>query len=265
MIAILLSVYATAYLCAALRERGRRGWGWLRIASTLAGAGVGVVALAPPLAAWAVHDLRGHMVQHLLLGMFAPLGLVLGAPGTLLLRTLNVGAARRVTKILRSRVVGVITHPATAVTVDVGALYLLFLTPLYAALHTRHALHDFVLLHFLLAGSLLAWAILRPDPSPHRPTFAVRTGALIVAIAAHSSLAKIMYAYGWPRGTHHSLEEIRAAAQIMYYGGDAAELLLAIALFAGWYRARGRAARRSRAGGQPMASGIPGAPLRVRA
>ena len=31
---------------------------------------------------------------------------------------------------------------------------------------------------------------------------------------------------------------IQAAAQLMYYGGDLAELALAIALFAAWYRTR---------------------------
>jgi len=32
----------------------------------------------------------------------------------------------------------------------------------------------------------------------------------------------------------------------MYYGGDVAELLLAVALFAAWYRAAGRRYRRER-------------------
>ena len=52
---------------------------------------VGIVllgtALSPAVIAFAHSDLHGHMAQHLLLGMFAPLALVLGAPGTLLLRS----------------------------------------------------------------------------------------------------------------------------------------------------------------------------------
>jgi putative membrane protein len=48
-----------------------------------------------------------------------------------------------------------------------------------------------------------------------------------------------MYIYLWPHGTPHEAEEILAAAQFMYYGGDFAELLLVIALFTIWYRRRG--------------------------
>lgn len=59
---------------------------------------------------------------------------------------------------------------------------------------------------------------------------------LIIAIAAHANSSKLMYAYLWPRGTAQGPEQIRAAAQLMHYGGDLAELLLIIALFASWYR-----------------------------
>jgi putative membrane protein len=37
--------------------------------------------------------------------------------------------------------------------------------------------------------------------------------------------------------TAHDLDGMRAAAQLMYYGGDLAELALAVALFATWFRA----------------------------
>ncbi|HSP58867.1 MAG TPA: hypothetical protein VLO12_11255, partial [Halomonas sp.] len=49
---------------------------------------------------------------------------------------------------------------------------------------------------------------------------------------------KLMYGYAWPRNTHHGIEEIQAAAQVMYYGGDAAEALLALAFFILWYRSQ---------------------------
>lgn len=234
----LVALAAAGFVAAALRQRrqGRRWSGW-RTVSFLTGCSLIAVAVAPPLVAWAHHDLRGHMVQHLLLGMFAPLGLVLSAPGTLLLRTLPVSAARRISAVLRSGPVGVLTHPGTALILDAGGLYLLYLTPLFAATLASPLLHGVVHLHFLAAGSLFAWSVARPDPSPHRPSFRTRLGALFIAVAAHSTLAKVMYAYGWPRGTHYDAERIGDAAQLMYYGGDLAELLLAVALFASWYRA----------------------------
>jgi putative membrane protein len=45
-----------------------------------------------------------------------------------------------------------------------------------------------------------------------------------------------MYAHGFPQGTPHSLIDIQAAAQLMYYGGDLAAILLIIAFFAVWFR-----------------------------
>lgn len=207
----------------------------------LLAAGLLVAAvLLPPVSHWAHHDLRGHMLQHLVLGMFAPILIVMAAPGRMLLRWLSVPAARRVTRVLRSRGVAFMTHPATALTLDAGALWLLMLTPLFAAMHSSPLLGGLLLFHFLAAGTLFTWSIIGRDPTPHRASFRVRLGALFVAIAAHGTLAKLMYAGGWPRGTHHTLEEIRAAAELMYWGGSVAELLVAIALFAGWYGAASR-------------------------
>ena len=64
----------------------------------------------------------------------------------------------------------------------------------------------------------------------------VRLAVLFVATAAHAVLGKLMYAYGFPRDAGHDLTEIEAAAQLMYYGGDFAELLLALVFFAAWFR-----------------------------
>jgi putative membrane protein len=62
----------------------------------------------------------------------------------------------------------------------------------------------------------------------------LRLTVLFLGIATHSTLAKVMYAYELPRDAGHSPEQIRAAAKLMYYGGDLAELLVAIAFFATW-------------------------------
>jgi putative membrane protein len=229
------------YLAAARAQRrsGRTWSGW-RVAAFAAGAGLLALAVSPPVAAWGHHDLRGHMVQHLLIGMVAPIGLVLGAPVTLLLRALSTPSARRVTRVLRSLPVRVLSHPLAALVLNVGAMYLLYATPLYAATQTSSLLHHAVHVHFLAAGYLFTWVVLAgPDPSPHPPGMWTRLGVLFVSMAAHATLGKLMYGYLWPRGTFHDADEIRVAAQLMYYGGDFAEVLLVIALFALWYRHRG--------------------------
>ena len=243
MVAGLLIAYLSA-ACAQRRGGGR--WSGWRVAAFVIGAGLLAVAVASPLVRFAHADLRGHMLQHLLIGMFAPLGLVLAAPVTLTLRTLSVPAARRVTGFLRSRPLRALAHPVTALVLNIGGMYLLYMTPLYAATLASPALHHLVHFHFLAAGYLFTWAILAgPDPAPHPPGMRMRLGVLFLSMAAHAMLGKLMYGYLWPRGTFHGAGEIRVAAQLMYYGGDLAEVLLAVALFMRWYRGRG--ARHDRA------------------
>ncbi|WP_150304589.1 cytochrome c oxidase assembly protein [Pseudomonas saliphila] len=230
----LIIALGAAYVGAAMVQwRAGRAWSLWRVASWLCGCLLLIQALAPGTMLLAHHDFRWHMAQHLVIGMLAPLALVLAAPITLLLRSLPVNAARWLTALLRSAYVRFISHPWVALVLNVGAMWLLYLTPLYLASLQSPWLHALVHIHFLLAGYLFCWSVLAgPDQAVHSASFRRRASALFLSIAAHSVLAKVMYGYGWPRNVPHDPEQIRAAAQLMYYGGDFAELLLAIALFA---------------------------------
>jgi putative membrane protein len=123
---------------------------------------------------------------------------------------------------------------------NIGGMALLYLTPLYNAMHSNTSIHFFVHLHFILAGYLFVWSIAGPDPAPKRPGLRLRFIVLFFSMAIHAYLSKFMYAHHFPRTAHHSPEEIESGAMFMYYGGDIAELLLAVAFFAVWYRTKGR-------------------------
>lgn len=216
-----------AYLLCVCSERIRgRDWSLWRTVTFASGVALVMAALLPPVAGFAHQDFRGHMAQHLVLGMFGPLLLVLGAPMSLLLRRLRPIAARMLVRFLHSPTVTVLSHPVATLFMNVGGMYLLYLSPLYARSLSDPTLHAWVHLHFIIAGYLFTWSITGPDPGPQRPTPRFRLAILFVAMALHAILAKAMYAYGWPRGSGHSLAEIQAAAKLMYYGGDIAELLL---------------------------------------
>lgn len=224
-----------AYLIAAYSQHDNaRPWSGWRIASFAFGIAALTLAIIPPMTDFAHHDFRGHMIQHLLLGMLAPLGLVFAAPVTLALKTLPVSAGRRIVAFLQNRTVGFLSHPVSALLLNVGGMYLLYLTPLYSMTLTSPPLHMLVHIHFVIAGCLFTWAIAGPDPGPRRPGLRFRLGVLFLSMATHATLAKLMYAYGWPRGTHHTPDEIQSAAQLMYYGGDLTELWLIVALFSLW-------------------------------
>ena len=200
------------------------GWSRWRGAAFLTGTAVLVAGLAVP-----AHDFASHALQHLLVAMVAPLGLVLGAPVTLLLRTLPVPAARRLTRLLRSRPAQALAHPVTALVLSTGGLLALYLTPLYARMLADPALHQLVTIHFVLSGALFAWVVAGADPAPHRPSVPARLVLLGVAIAAHATLSQLLYA-GELVQVPATAADRQAGATLMYYGGDLAELLLAFAV-----------------------------------
>lgn len=236
---LMLLVAWIAYLFAALNTRlCGSAWNIRRDISFSLGIILLAIALSPPIMNWAHHELRGHMLQHLLIGMFAPLFLALALPMTLALRSLPVATARVLSRILRSRGFYWLSHPVSALLLNIGGMYLLYLTPLYALSLSNSWVHYLMHVHFLLAGYLFVWSIAGPDTSPYKASIRTRLIVLFAAIAAHSYLSKLMYVYLWPTHSLHSIEEIREAAQIMYYGGDFAELLLAVALFMCWYKSR---------------------------
>jgi putative membrane protein len=241
LVALIVLIPSIAYHGAArARRAGGRTWPVWRTVGFIIGLVLVAAAVSPPLHALARPDPRAHMAQHLLLGMFAPLALVLAAPVTLLLGVLPVACRGTLRHLVHARALHGLAHPATAAMLDMGGLYLLYLTPLYALTTTNAVAHHLVNLHFLLAGCLFTWSIAGPDPAPHRPTATIRALVLVAAGAAHAYLAKLLYARapGLPPGGTYGLDQVQAAAQLMYYGGDLAELALAVALFAGWYRTR---------------------------
>ncbi|MEW2472555.1 cytochrome c oxidase assembly protein [Micromonospora gifhornensis] len=218
------------YLAAALRQRepDRPGWSHWRTAAFATGCALLAVALLLPADGFAAH-----MWQHLLLGMLAPLGLVLGAPGTLLLRTVDRRVGRAALRALRHPVAHTLAHPVTGLLLTAGGLWLLSLTPLYRATLASPVLHDLVNLHFLLSGLLFTWSIAGPEPYRHRASVPVRLVVLGAAVVAHASLAQLLYA-GLLVDVPAPPQTLRAGAAVMYYGGDAAEILLALALLASW-------------------------------
>ena len=157
VLAALSGLALALYVLAAVRERRRgRAWSGWRVASFAAGCLTILAALLPPLATLAHADLRVHMVQHLLLGMLGPVGVVLGAPVTLALRALPTAAGRVFVRLLHSRYVRIVSHPLSAAVLNVGGMALLYFTPLYAAMADSPALHAFVHVHFVAAGCLYA-------------------------------------------------------------------------------------------------------------
>ncbi|GMA87686.1 hypothetical protein GCM10025868_29360 [Angustibacter aerolatus] len=247
-LAVLLVLTLTYLGLAAARRAEPRGWSRWRTASLATASVLLALALLPAWMPWPEHDFRGHVLQHLLLGMVAPTFVVLGAPVTLLLRSVPVRRARQVTRVLRSRLAHVLAHPVTALVLTVGGVAALYLTPVYGTVREHEAVHLLVHAHFVASGCLFAWVVAGPDPAPRRPSVPARLVVLGVAIAAHAVLSQPAV-----RGDRRA----RAGAVGRAPGRRRAScttaatwpsLLLAVALLSGWRPRRAAGRRRQWAG-----------------
>ncbi|WP_350348903.1 cytochrome c oxidase assembly protein [Agromyces sp. G08B096] len=222
------------YVAAVHRTRRRLPWPWRRVACWVAGVAAVTAAVVGPLADAAHQSFPAHMAAHLLIGMLAPLLLVLAAPVTLALRALAVVPARRLSALLRSLPVRFLTHPITAGAINAGGLWLLYTTDVFARMHDEPLLAAAVNVHLLLAGYLFTASMIGLDPDPHRASFALRAGVLLVVFAAHGVLAKWLVGHP-PAGV--PMAEAEAGGILMYYGGDVIDAVIIAVLCAQWYRA----------------------------
>jgi len=187
-----LIIYIIAVIVA---WRRNKSWRLYRLFLWLAGISCALSAVTGPLAARSPQDFTAHMLGHLLLGMLAPLLMVLGCPMTLLLRTLKVEHARNLSRILKSNPIRLISHPIVASLLNVGGLWILYLTSLFQTMHHNGLLHILVHLHVFLAGYFFTSAFIYADPQPHRTGYLYRSIVLILALACHSILSKYIYAH----------------------------------------------------------------------
>jgi putative membrane protein len=239
LLALLLPAAAATLYLAGWGVLAQRGTAWPIGRGVAAAGGLAVlaVALAPPVADRA-EDFRVHVAQHLALTMVVPLLLACSAPVTLALRTLPRRPRRALLRVLHSRPLRVLTAPLVVVVLELGSLTALYLTPLFGAVHSSPVLHPLVHAHMLLTGCLVAWLLTGVDPMPRRPATSVRMIVLVLLAAGHGVLAKLIYVH--PPAALGAAGEVRGGAQLLYYGGDAAELLLAVAVMTEWYRRTGR-------------------------
>ncbi|MFE4706765.1 cytochrome c oxidase assembly protein [Peribacillus simplex] len=191
-------------------------------------------AIIGPIANRAHMDFTAHMVGHLLLGMIAPILLVLAAPITLALRTLDVQSARRLSKLLKSWPLRILSNPITASALNIGGLWILYTTGLHGLMHQNALLHALVHFHVFIAGYLFTASMIYMDPAPHRFSFMFRAIVFIISLAGHDILSKYIFAHP-PGGV--TKEQAENGGMLMYYAGDAIDVALICILCYQWFKA----------------------------
>jgi putative membrane protein len=235
LMAVPFAVSLLAYLVAVYLSRHRGYWPWYRSVLWTFGIVACAAGVAGPLAERAESSFPAHMWSHLVMGMVGPVALVLAAPFTLALRTLNVRWARVLARVLVSAPFRFVTHPVTAGVLSLGGLWVLYTTPLYAAAQEHVAVHVLVHMHILISSYLFTNAIIGIDPNRHRMKPVYRAVVLVVFMAGHRVLAKHIYANPPPVVP---LDQGQVGAMIMYYGGDLLDSIIILVLCFQWYSSR---------------------------
>ncbi|MCP3774084.1 cytochrome c oxidase assembly protein [Paenibacillus sp. MZ04-78.2] len=229
IVALVLYVYA-----AVVSGRRSKPWPFYRYVCWFIGVGSVAAALIGPLAHQSLMDFTAHMAGHLLLGMLAPLLLAFAAPMTLLLKALPVTRSRKLSHVLKSWPLTILTNPLTTAFLNIGGLWILYATDLFRLMHQSLIIHLLMHVHVFLAGYLSTASMIYVDPAPHRKSFLYRAAVLVLALAGHGMLSK--YIYGHPPAGVSGIQA-EQGGKLMYYGGDAIDVVLIFIFCLQWFKA----------------------------
>src|SRR3954462_999109 len=165
-----------------LHERGDRWPVGRTISFVVPGMGGLFFATSSGLGTYDTTLLSAHMVQHMLLSMLVPLFLALGAPVTLLLRTLPAGPRRGLLSLLHSRVAAVLTFAPLTFLLFVISPWALYFTSWYDATLRSVPLHELMHVHLVLVGALFFWPLVGIDPVPGRVAYPFRLLLVVLTL-----------------------------------------------------------------------------------
>lgn len=245
--ALLAGTYAIS-----VRRLSRRGRSWpatRRAAAGGAAVAIAIADLSPD------QTFTGHMIEHVLVGMIAPLLLALSAPVTLALQAGAPAVRSGLRRALRSRPLTVLSHPLiglAAFTITAAALYL---TPLLELTARSTPLHVLMHLHLLAVGCLFVWPLVAADPSPRPIPPAARLLLVLLAVPVHAFLGLALLNASSPTApaVYPDLADQHRAAGLLWGSGELFTLILAIIVWRSWLEAdRREGARLDRRLGPPV-------------
>jgi putative membrane protein len=220
------------------------------------GAGLGSIALVT-LAGIGAYDttlLSVHMIQHMVLGMVAPIFLALGAPVTLALRTLPKRPRAVLLSVIHSRVARVLAFPLVAYAIFVANPFILYFSNVYRATLEHPWLHEFMHVHFIATGCLFFWPLLGLDPLPGRWPHPARALLMLLSVPFHTVLGltimqqKILLAGDYYPSLGLSWADPAAdqvtAGGVLWAGGEFVSITMLGVLVLQWIRHSEREARR---------------------
>lgn len=270
------SIFLIALYLKGMSIMHKRGDRWPRFRFTLFTCSLFLInwATSSGLGLYPTYKFSDHMISHMILGMIAPIGIVLAAPITLALRTLpsnkvlgEFGARGLLLSLLHSKYTKVISNPISALAIFDGSLFVLYFTPLFGNLMSNHVGHLFMNLHFILAGVLFYHVVIGVDPNPFNSPYIVRLAILLAAMSIHALFsvalmsARVLLDGGYylTQGNPFELDLLtnqQLGGAIGWAMSEIPVLIALIAVFIKWMRDdRNEAARIDRSSDRALAMG----------
>ncbi len=238
-----------------LRARGDRWpavrtWSWC-----VGGIGTATIAGMSSLGAYDTVLFSVHMVQHMMLTMFTPVFLAIGAPVTLLLRNLGPQGRRRVTAVLHSWPLKLLLNPALATALLITTPFALYLTDLYRFTLDVDWAHDLLHVYMVTVGCMFFFPMLGNDPMPYRLPHPLRILLLFLTMPAQAFLGTtimgsprliaeewyLAFNRAWPPSP---VDDQYLAGAIMWATGDLTMGVVMAVFLAQWYAESKREAAR---------------------
>lgn len=252
LLPVVAGVLAVAYLAGAVRLWSlRRQWPVWRTVSFL----LGCVALAAVtglgVEAYGYALFSVFMFQQLTLMMAIPPLLVLGSPGTLLLRaTPHHGAGLLILRAahagLRSRTARWLLGPWVAVPLYLAAFYGLYLADFADPILSTITGHTLLEVGFLITGMLFTIPVLSSDPLPVRMSHGGRALDVFAEAALHAffgvflmmATSTLVESFAGPTSALgiDPIEDQRLAGGLAWSYGEAPTLLMLICVMHRWFR-----------------------------
>ncbi|ANJ27326.1 cytochrome c oxidase assembly protein [Agromyces aureus] len=256
---LLAALLAGAYICGWIRLRMlKRPWPVWRGGLFLIGCLLIAATTGTRLEGYGYELFSVFMFQQLTLMMAIPPLLVLGSPGTLLLRaTPHHGVGRLLLRIaiagLQSRVSRFVLHPGFMIPLFLFAFYGIYLSNIANVLLNTWLGHLGLELSFLAAGILFTVPLISSDPLPKRQSHLGRLVDLFSEMPLHAFFGVIVmmaitplvpyFASPPPSWAIDPVADQSIAGALAWSYGEAPTLALALVLLARWYRDDTRLAR----------------------
>ena len=231
---------AGGYIAMRFQARGRSSVHPWRALSFVLGCVLMWTCVASGIGRYAMAVFWMHMVLHLLLIMVVPALLVLGHPITVALESLPVGRWSRPRRLVESRLLGVLTHPASGL----GTYTVVIVGTHLTGFMDQMVLHPWLMTAeqalYVVAGYLFFLPLLGEEPIRPDPGYLLRLVLCLIAMLPDTVVGIVLLqttrdpfpvmASHHPSWAPAALTDIHAAGGLMWAGGDGLMMFAAVGL-----------------------------------